>query len=460
MSDNPKPRILVVDDDRRTVEDFIGMLGDEYECTPAHTAGDTLALIGHGDFDLMLLDHDLGHGLTGLEILKYVIDRKLNTPVIMISKHVDFKTVRSAWEAGAASFLGKSPTRTELHSAVIKGLANAKFERTKEALHKDVEKLLSAGEKWLITGISPAVTAVNKEILNVAPSDLRIMIVGESGTGKERVARSIHANSHRKDGPFVGINCAAIPASLAESEIFGHVKGAFSGASAHRRGYIEQAHGGTLFLDEIGTMSIEIQAKLLRFLEEREFCRIGGESPIKSDVRVVCATNANVTESIRTGQFRHDLYQRVKGAVLQMPPLRERPEDIPLLVDDILCRLRKDMNKPALSVANPVIKALQRHDWPGNVRELHNVLEYGAVHSPNSHIEVQHLPELSAAAQTAVTYIDARKDVLRKFQEKYWYSMYSLCKGNKSEMARVSDVSRQSVDKIVKSLGLESQEGE
>lgn len=458
MHPDSKPQILVVDDSRSCVEDFMEMLKDSAECSGAYSSDEALAIINSNYFDLILLDHDLGHGITGLDILNYIIERNLNTPVIMISKHADYQMVRKAWFAGAADFLGKTPDRSELKASVDRCLAKGVAQRTNKALKRDIDSLFGAEETWLLTGISSAIESINREILKIAPTDIRVLITGESGTGKERIARAIHIHSGRSDGPFVAINCAGMPASLADSELFGHVKGAFSGAVNHRQSKFEEADGGTLFLDEIGDMEISLQMKLLRVLEQKEFHRLGSNATIKTDIRLVCATNADIEKAVRDGNIRTDLFQRIRVATIHVPPLRSRLEDVPPLAEKFLRNLRIRLKRPQLSLSREALRVLQQYDWPGNIRELEYTLENAAVHCLNDQIDAHDVQARCGVKTVNFSYTDAKEAVLKQFQLEYWTSLWKLCQGNKSEMARVSEVSRQGIDKILKNYGIEKVE--
>ncbi|MBK8127937.1 MAG: sigma-54-dependent Fis family transcriptional regulator [bacterium] len=455
MSAKYVPRVLIVDDIRDTVEDFTDMLRGMAECVPAYSADEARARITSSNFDLILLDYDLGQGNTGLDILKFLADRRLDTPVIIISVHVDYQLVKEVLFAGAVDFLGKTPDRSELRSVVERGLAKGLEARASRALKSDVNKLFAAKRTWLATGISPAIVAVNNEVMTIAPAEIQVLITGESGTGKERIARAIHEYSLRKAGPFVAVNCAGLDANWADSELFGHVKGAFTGADSLRKGAFEKAHGGTLFLDEIGDMDVDVQMKLLRVLEQKEFKRLGGDDLMKTDVRVICATNVDMEKGVAAGKFRLDLFQRVKAATIHIPPLRQRREDIPGLVAELLADIRVELKKNTLTITNEALRALQANDWIGNTRELGNLLLNAAYHCPDGRLDVQHVAPARGIAVNPSRYKDAKNEILEQFQFEYWKSLWAYCGGNKSEMARVSGVSRQGIRKILERYAIE-----
>lgn len=455
MSSEVLPQILVVDDDPHAVADFIDMLGDSADCAGVYSSDDALAAINSTTFDLVLLDYHLGEGISGEGILRYMRERDIMTPVIMISKNADFRIVRKAWHCGADDFLGKTPTRSELRDAVERCLDRALALRANEALRRDVVNLYGASESWLLSGTSDMIHLVNREIVSIAPTESRVLITGETGTGKERVARAIHELSNRKSGPYVAVNCGAISPARAESELFGHVAGAFTGATHHRRGRFEEAQGGTLFLDEIGEMSPDLQVMLLRVLEEHEFRRMGGNSTIKSDVRLICATNADLDEKIRTGLFRNDLLQRIRVETVFVPPLRERREDIPVLTQEFLGTLRISHRKKCLGLSDAAQRALLDYSWPGNIRELQNTLERAARRCQNDQIDVHDLPARIIVDPKTMSYLEARDKLVERFNRDYWPSMWKICNGNKTEMQRISGISRQAIDKILKKYGID-----
>lgn len=444
------PRVLIVDDSQSAVRDFAEMLDGISECVPAHNSNDALELINSAAFDLILLDHDLGHGLTGLDILQHVVKTDLDIPVIMISKHDGYQMVKDALFSGAVDFLGKTPNRRELRSAVERGLQIGLAQRANRALKRDVSKHFAVGQLWQLTGTSAAIQAVNKEIMIVAPTNIHVLLTGESGTGKELAARAIHNNSKRSSGPFVALNCAGMSAEMADSELFGHNKGAYSGAVSFRNGAFAQAHGGTLFLDEIGDLKIDIQKKLLRVLEQREFKRLGGDTLIKTDVRLICATNVDMEQAVKLGSLRNDFYQRVKATAIHIPPLRSRVEDIPDLVTELLRELSKELTRGVVSISSEAMCALQAYEWPGNARELRNHLQNAAIHCQRNHIEIEDFPSISGLQVTSRSYDEAKAVDLAKFQKRYWPALAKYCNYNKTRMAEVSGLTRQGIDKILK----------
>ncbi|MCB9357844.1 MAG: sigma-54-dependent Fis family transcriptional regulator [Calditrichaeota bacterium] len=461
MTSTQKPSVLIVDDEKEPVTIFLDFLGEDYECFVSNTSTDAMKRIEERSWDLIFLDQHLGHGMSGLDILDKLREAKLDTPVIMISQFAKASLVRDAWKRGATDFIGKMPSRAELLSAVEHSLRTVKRDRASLMLKKEVRSLSAVGpsdEQWLLTGSTVAVKRVNDEVRRIAKSELKVLILGESGTGKDRVARAIHELSDRKDGPFVAYNCATANPQLVESELRGHVKNAFNNAE-HKKGLFEDANSGTMFLDEIGCLPASLQAVLLRLIEEKKFRRLGGNTEIYSDFRLLCATNSNLEEMIRKGEFREDLYQRLHVATIVTPPLRDRKPDIPELASNITRQLCKNTTAPVLS--NEVLTVLQENSWSGNVRQLRNALEYACSVCKDGQIEVGDLPAWVSLTARPSPYREAKEEWLTRFDRDYWSSLLDRCGGNKTEMERVSGISRQMIYKILRKLNLESgREGE
>ena len=360
--------ILVVDDEKAIGLALKGILGDEgYEVSLAQDGAEALALVEEEAPDLVLLDIWMP-GMDGLEVLERLKRRQSALPVIMISGHANVEMAVKATRLGAFDFIEKPLDMDKILLAARNALALGR-------LAEENLLLKAKAEPPQLSGSSPAIVAVREAIARVAPTDSWVLITGENGTGKELVAHAIHSLSSRADQALVDVNCAAIPEELIESELFGHEKGAFTGAAARKRGKFELADRGTLFLDEIGDMSLKTQAKILRILQEQKFERVGGRKTVTVDVRVIAASNKDLQEEMRQGRFREDLFYRLKVFPLHVPPLRERVEDIPLLIADFVAELaRKNPNLP-VSFSPEAVEALGRHPWPGNVRELKNFVE-------------------------------------------------------------------------------------
>ena len=362
-------RILVVDDEK-SIRDSLKIIL-EYEKYGVHCASngrEALSVLDGEGIDLVLLDIKMP-GMDGLEVLQEIKRRDPRMAVVIISGHGTISTAVEATKLGAFDFLEKPLDRDRLLVTIRNGLAQKKLADE----NIDLKKRVSGGNR--ILGRSQAIQQILGTIRKVGPTQARILITGENGTGKELVARAIHENSPRVDGPFVEVNCAAIPNELIESELFGHEKGAFTGAIERRIGKFELADGGTIFLAEIGDMSLSAQAKVLRVLEENRLQRIGGSATIEIDVRVVAATNKNLMEEAQGNRFRDDLYYRLNVVPIHLPPLRDRIEDIPLLVDHFLREACVLNNMPNKEMAPDALNVFQRYHWPGNIRELRNAVE-------------------------------------------------------------------------------------
>jgi DNA-binding NtrC family response regulator len=363
----PGPRILLVDDDPGVLKGLRGLLSDEgFQPLEARSAAEAARLLEapEGPPDLVLLDLRMP-GETGLELLAR-LPRPLPAPVVVLSGEASPSEAVQALKLGATDFVEKPPSPERLLTALRNALA---LDALREERQRLLEELSRPGH---LVGDSPAMEALRRLIARVGPSDAAVLITGETGTGKERVARALHLASGRR-GRFVAINCAAIPATLLESELFGHERGAFSGATARRSGRFEQAHGGTLFLDEIGDMPLELQAKLLRALETKEVERLGGTAPIAVDVRILAATHQELSRAVKEGRFRQDLFFRLNVMPLSLPPLRERPEDLLPLARAFAAEIAGPQVPVVLAPGAEV--ALRAYRWPGNVRELRNHLE-------------------------------------------------------------------------------------
>ncbi|MFQ5633026.1 MAG: sigma-54-dependent transcriptional regulator, partial [bacterium] len=371
-----KPQILIIDDNKEFVGDLELLLQQDFDCSGVFSGEQGLQLLEQKKFDAILLDIDLGAGMDGFEFLRQIKAQDDPIPVIMITHDQAISTVVKAIKMGAYDYVGKKPDLSELKMALERAL-EAFGLRQEHAFFRDEIRRLSG----VLLGESDAMQEVKRQIARLAKTDSTVLITGESGTGKELVAREIHHLSLRGDRPFVAINCAAIPGQLFESEIFGHERGAFTGAIARKKGKFEIAHKGTFFLDEIAELDKAMQAKLLRVLEEKKFERVGGTESIQVDVRIITATNKDLEKSMQQGEFRDDLYYRLHITPIHIPPLRECREDIPILTNEFLQRKSKELRKPVREIAHEAIDLLIAHDWPGNVRELQNMIENAILYS-------------------------------------------------------------------------------
>jgi two-component system nitrogen regulation response regulator NtrX len=381
----PGERILIVDDEPAIQSALRGVLEDEgYRITAVGTGGDALTLLSEEVPDLVFLDIWMP-GKDGLETLAEMKRQRPEVTVVMISGHGTIETAVKATRLGAYDFIEKPLSLEKTLLIATRALEHARLERENASLRQRLQ------QRWEIIGESPVIRRLREEIATAAPTNGRVLIHGENGSGKELVARAIHALSARRDRPFVEVNCAAIPEELIESELFGHEKGAFTGALARRRGRFEMADGGTLFLDEIGDMSLKTQAKVLRALEEQAFERVGGRETIKVDVRVIAASNRDLTTLVGSG-FREDLFYRLNVIPIEVPPLRVRKEDIPLLIDHFIRIFCAENGKRIKTVSGEALAYFMTYAWPGNVRELRNMVERLVIMAPGDVIGVDELP--------------------------------------------------------------------
>ena len=379
-------RILVVDDERGIRATLSGILGDEgYRPLAVPNGREALARIGEEVPDLVILDIWMPE-IDGIEILAALKRQWPELPVIMISGHGTIETAVKATKLGAYDFVEKPLSLEKTLLVVERALEHARLERENRQLRERIER---AHE---IIGTTAPVVELRRQIATAAPTNGRVLIFGENGAGKELVARAIHALSARRDQPFVEVNCAAIPDELIESELFGHEKGAFTGAVARRRGKFELAIGGTIFLDEIGDMSLKTQAKVLRALEEQTVERIGGHEPIRVDVRVIAASNQALPDLIAQGRFREDLFYRLNVIPIEVPPLRRRREDIPRIVEHFLRAFSAEYGKRAKTLSGEALGSFMVYDWPGNVRELRNMVERLVIMTAGDVITLEDLP--------------------------------------------------------------------
>jgi len=394
-----KTKILVTDDEE-IMRDVLGALlaGENYAVDLAETGGQALAMLRDSTYDVMLLDL-LMPDMDGLEVLQKLQELDDRPAVIVLTAFATLEKAVKATKLGAFDFIAKPFKNDEILLAV----RNAREQRRLRIENLLLKRSLQARYSFKnIIGKGAAMQQVFQLISQVAPSRSTVLVQGESGTGKELVAKAIHASSPRADAPFMTINCGNIPSELLESELFGHVRGAFTGAASSKKGLFEAADGGSLFLDEVATLSMEMQAKLLRVIQEREFRRLGGLENIKVDVRIIAATNMDLQEAVRRGAFRDDLFYRLNVIAIKLPPLRERPEDIPLLAEHFIRKYSEENNKEAPAIENSAMKALLDYDWPGNVRELENLIERAIVLSSGKPIAADLFPKnLSASLSPA-----------------------------------------------------------
>ena len=452
--------ILIVDDEISIRQSLEGILQDEgFQTAFAATGEDAINTIQGEDPDLVLLDIWMP-GIDGLETLKRIKHLRPNQLIIMMSGHGSIETAVKATRLGAYDFIEK-PLSLEkvllsIQNAMKVGQLVAENQALKEKINRDYEMI----------GESPIITKLKKQIEIAAPSSGWALITGENGTGKELVARAIHQQSTRRTKPFIEVNCAAIPEELIESELFGHEKGSFTGATAARKGKFDQASSGTLFLDEIGDMSLKTQAKILRILQEHKFERVGGNKTIEVDVRVIAATNKNLEEEIKEGNFREDLYFRLNVLPFTVPPLRERKEDIPRLAKHFLQYFCSKESREIKSIEKRALEAMNSYNWPGNVRELKNLIERLVIMTPDQIIDMSDLPHAitkGATSQLPSKGIDSLPDSYREAKELFekQFLLEKLAKNNWniSRTAEEIGLERSNLHRKIKSYGIEPGKG-
>lgn len=441
--------VLVVDDEKSVRESIKMILEyEKYNVLFAENGSRGLALIQEHDLDAVLLDIKLPAGMDGIEVLREIRTRKPDLPVIMISGHGTFETAVEATKLGAFDYLPKPLDRDKL----LITLRNA-FER-----RQLVVEINQVREKERILGSSPPIREILSLIQRVAPTEARVLITGESGTGKELVAKAIHRTSKRSKMTLVEVNCAAIPSELIESELFGHEKGSFTGATTQRVGKFQQADDGTIFLDEIGDMSLQAQAKVLRALEEGTIERVGGNGTIPVDVRVIAATNKNLREEIKKGHFRDDLYHRLNVIPIHIPPLRERRDDIPVLVEAFVEDVTRRNGMANKIITARAIEALKNMEWPGNVRELRNIIERLVIMSSGSTIDVDQLTNFSFSKREAMNDLILSGSSFQEFKDRaeaaFIAHQLKLHNWNVSKTAEVLEMERSHLYTKIKKYGL------
>jgi two-component system nitrogen regulation response regulator NtrX len=440
------PRILIVDDEPGIRQSLKGVFEDEGFATEAVSTGeDCLKKVEQHPYDLVLLDIWLP-GIDGLETLRRLREKSPDTRVIMISGHATIATAVSATKLGAYDFIEKPLSLEHTLLSARNALSHRRLEQANDLLRHQLEA------RFNIVGESIPIKALRKQIAMVAPTNSRVLIYGESGTGKELVCRNIHFMSNRANAPFVEVNCAAIPEELIESELFGHTKGSFTGATDAKKGKFEMADSGTLFLDEIGDMSIKTQAKVLRVLEEQSFQPIGAPSGVRVDVRVITATNKNLQNEITAGRFREDLFYRLNVIPFVVPPLRERREDIPILARYFMRVFSAEHGRGPKEFASDALDALVDYSWPGNVRELRNEIERLVIMIQTGVIQAGDLslPNGTGSSRTSTLHEARahyeREFILSKLKENNW---------NISQTARLLGLERSYLYRKMKAYGIE-----
>lgn len=444
-------RVLIVDDEAAIRDSLAKILRyEDHEVRDAPEGQTGLSILGSERFDLIFLDIKMP-GMDGLEVLTEIRRRKIDTPVVIISGHGDVQTAVEATRLGAFDFLEKPLDADRILVTLRNALTQNQLRKDKQRLE---EKLKGRHE---IVGASQAIAEVMQSVEKVAPSEARVLITGENGSGKELVAWAIHSHSRRAEGPFIEVNCAAIPTELIESELFGHEKGSFTGAHQRRRGRFEQAHGGTLFLDEVGDMSLEAQAKVLRVLQESRLERVGGTETLEVNVRVIAATNKDLLLESSEHRFRDDLYYRLNVVPIHIPPLRERREDIPLLVTHFLGRYARELGVPPRRMTAQAVDALKNRPWPGNVRELGNMIERLLIMASGDEIQAADIPGSSASGDQDPSFFDAANfQEFKELSEAVFLSRkLKEWGGNVSQTARALGMQRSHLYRKIEKYGLQ-----
>lgn len=447
---NNKGKILLVDDEANTLKVLSAILKKSgYEVYTARTAEEALDKTAKLDFDTVITDYKLP-GMTGAELLDALKENGCRVPVVMLTAYGTIEKAVDAMKRGAFNYLTKPVNPDELLTVTREAVEKHHLMVENITLKSQLRERNSYKN---IIGKSHVMQDIFNLIDTVSKSNSNVLIIGESGTGKELVARAIHYESSRSECPFIPIDCAALPEELLESELFGHEKGAFTGAYEQKIGQIELANGGTVFLDEIGELSLNIQKKFLRFLQEREILRVGGKNRIRVDVRIIAATNRDLESEVKKGTFREDLFYRLNVVTMHIPPLRERKEDIPILAVHFLNKFNIANNKAIAALDTDVLRAFMEYDWPGNVRELQNVIERAVVLCPSDIITMKYLPrsireihtEDIASLQEFNLMATERKLLLNALEKTSW---------NQTKAAEVLGISRKQLRTKMKHHGL------
>lgn len=424
---------------------------EDYEVKTASNGQEGLDLIAKGDIDLVITDLRMD-GISGEEVVKRVTTETPGIPVIVLTGHGSIDAAVEAMKSGAYDFLTKPLNLDQLNLIVKRALENRELSLQHKLLKEEIES--SACLEQMI-GRSAEMQKVFSMIKKVAPAKASVLITGESGVGKELVANAIHNLSGRKDKAFIKVHCAALSESLLESELFGHEKGAYTGADSMQKGRFELAHGGTIFLDEIGEINQNVQIKILRVLQEKTFERVGGEKSISVDVRIVAATNKNLEEEVKAGRFREDLYYRLNVVHLKVPSLKERKDDLPLLIDSFIKKFATENEKEIIGIDSKAKAALLKYDWPGNIRQLQNCIESSVVMSNGKQIKLEDLP-LSVSEYTGQEAISIPMGISLEDAEKIIIMQnLSANKGNKSKTADVLGIGRKTLHRKLNEYGLE-----
>ncbi len=452
-----EPRILIIDDEaaiRESLETLLTLEG--FNISTAIDGPSGMDLLARNEYDLLLLDLALP-GESGIDLLPRVVEIQPNLPVIMITAFGTVGNVVDAIRAGAENFVQKPWDNEKLLADIRAAVARHRAEEEVVQLKRTLKQRYNFEN---IVGKSEPMLRLFDLVAQVAPSRSTILIQGESGTGKELIAKAIHSNSPRRDRPFVPVNTGAVPSELLESTLFGHVKGAFTSAVTAKKGLFEVANGGTLFLDEIGTMTMDMQAKVLRVLQDRRFMHLGGTQEIQVDVRIIAATNVNLQEAVRNGAFREDLFYRLNVICLELPPLRSRREDIPLLANHFLRFYAAENGTEDRSLSPEALRVLIDYEWPGNVRELENAMERGVVLSTSRNITPDLLPTQLTGTAYSSTLLDHQPnaslfDLMEEIERRIISDRLERCHWNQTEAAEYFKIPLSTLNQKIKRLNIE-----
>jgi DNA-binding NtrC family response regulator len=446
-------RILIVDDDEVSCQLFAEVLGaDGHETHQAHSGEEALDRLRKESYDLLLIDVRMP-GITGLDVTRTMRQEQPSLPVVVMTAFGSIETAVEAIHEGAYDYVSKPMNLDELKKIVFRALGQRELHAQSPRKVKQVDDL---EQQKTVVGRSPAMVEVFKMVARAAPTNSTVLILGESGTGKEVIARSVHQHSGRAQRPFVAVDCGALTETLLESELFGHVRGAFTGAVAAKKGVFQSADSGTCFLDEIGDISLNMQSKLLRVLQEGEVRPVGGKEWVKVDVRVLAATNKDLDELVKTGAFREDLYYRFKVITIRLPPLRERSEDIEALAQIFIRRYSQAARKPITAISGDALERLRNYLWPGNIRQLENAIEQAVVLSNQPLLTLDDLPRevredlppsYNSADQGQLLFSDTPS--LEEIKKRYVLYVMSRARGNMSRVAKILDIDRRSLYRMV-----------
>ncbi|HPB31534.1 MAG TPA: sigma-54 dependent transcriptional regulator [Candidatus Sumerlaeota bacterium] len=451
-----KPRILIVDDEKNTREGLRWALeGHNFEISLAADGKQAIEILSVTPVDLVITDLKMPQ-IDGLDLMKHIQRHYPETLVIILTGHGTIDSAVGAMKNGAFDFIEKPVNIDDLNNRVERAFLQKNLKEENEEMRRTLQEQFGLQN---IIGKSAAMREVFDKIIHVAPSRATVLIQGESGTGKELIASAIHYNSRRKGKPFIKLNCGALTPTLLESELFGHEKGAFTDAHRQKVGRFEMADDGTLFLDEISETTPEFQVKLLRVLQEQEFERVGGTKTIRVDVRVLAATNKNLRDCVEKGTFREDLFYRLNVIQITVPPLRDRPEDIPLLVDAFVKEFCRENGRPALKIPAPILNILERYPWPGNVRQLRNIIEGMVVMAVGEELTPDSLPEEIRLASERQTHIRIPAGAsLAEAEKALIEATLTATEGNRAKTARILGIGRKTLYRKMGEYGLEAGE--